>query len=59
MAGEKRFQQRERGFLFQREQHSVLLSAISFFHHGLSFSIVQPLNSCFNEPSALPRWWKA
>ena len=47
MAGEQRFQQGERGFLFPREQHPVLLSAISFFHHGLPFFIAQPLNACF------------
>ena len=55
MAGEERFQQTERDFLFPREQHPVLLSAISFFHHDLPFfPIVQPLTSCFSESCALP-----
>jgi hypothetical protein len=38
MAGEKWFQQTKRGFLFLREQHPVILPAISLFHHGLLFS---------------------
>jgi hypothetical protein len=48
MASEKGLQQSERVFLLLREQHPVILPAISLFHHDLLFSSLfatQPLTA--------------